>query len=363
MTLTRRGVKALSRKCLREDKSDFNTMISSFSHDVFNSFAQFLDFRTFTALCCSCCNWKSLSAETLYWKRLVEYRILPTHYCWSRYLHSENGQSYRDVIFQTVAGLSNCLEKRIVDVIVGPLEVTSVDRLEECARNVIKPSLCVQQLQLWLRDNSRNDPNFASFAAIFQMRCGCSAQRPCYWSSKPSKVADGQESILFNTVTKMCTIVGFSITPYRAYFHPDNPVYNPLFASLQFFEDFSEGGGSSQQTGGAGLPYYETEKFPVKAVDEQQFFYFPFPILSVGGLVRLVLHGMAQRQTLETATLVPGDTAPDDYYLCLSRVNVLGIPIVKGEISLSSRAPHSTNNDETNDHLKDLVTSGFSYIF
>ena len=327
-------------------------MISSASHDVMNSIAQFLDFRTFTALCCTCNKWKLLSVETIYWKRVVECRILPTHYCWNRHLHSENGQSYRDVIFQTVAGLSNCSRSRIVDVIVGVEAVSSIDRQDEAATNVMQPSICVQQLQLWLRDHSRNDPDIGRLAAIFQMRCGCSSQRPCYWSSKPSKIANVQESILFVTVSKMCTIVGFSITPYRAYFHPDNPVYSPLFASLQFYDQ-------SSQTCEEGIPYYETEKFPVKADDKEQFFYFTFPILSVGGFVRLVLHGMAQRQTLESAATVSGNTAVDDYYLCLSRVKILGIPIVKGNSDSKSQPRQSTHYN----HLNDLVTAGSSYIF
>ena len=67
-------------------------------------------------------------------------------------------------------------------------------------------------------------------------RCGCITQNPCYWSSKPSPTNDAIEHITFSLGPRASVAVGFSITPYQAFFQPQAPTYSPAKVQLQFLK-------------------------------------------------------------------------------------------------------------------------------
>jgi hypothetical protein len=43
-------------------------------------------------------------------------------------------------------------------------------------------------------------------------------------------------------------VVGFSVTPYQAFFHPNNPIYGPKYASLQLIAPRERVAGNSDKT-------------------------------------------------------------------------------------------------------------------
>jgi hypothetical protein len=43
-------------------------------------------------------------------------------------------------------------------------------------------------------------------------------------------------------------VVGFSVTPYQAFFHPNNPIYGPKYASLQLIAPRERVVGSKDRT-------------------------------------------------------------------------------------------------------------------
>jgi hypothetical protein len=127
-----------------------------------------------------------------------------------------------------------------------------------------------------------------------------------------------EEFIDFRIVTPIALVTGFSVTPYRAFFHPQSPVYGPVKVVLQFFAKIADSSGREKDE-----MYYQTEPFDVEnAAEPSDEIVFP-PVLVIDGRVRLLLQGMAQRQTLPEE----GTAHSNDYYLCLSNVKLFGVPV------------------------------------
>lgn len=150
----------------------------------------------------------------------------------------------------------------------------------------------------------------------------------------PSANNSQVEHLTFELMTPVTVVVGFYITPYQAYFHNSNPVYGPNEVCLQILRP------SHIKREYAPLPSvshrahckishhqqvlqdpevcYQSDFYPVRNVASEQYFLLPDPVLCIGGTVRIVFRGMQQRQTV-----FPG---LDDYYLCISRADVIGVP-------------------------------------
>ena len=213
------------------------------------------------------------------------------------------------------------------------VEFSSMDRPEESPNNVLEPSLCLPRISAAGKPSS-DLTEFERLNAYYHQlfHCGCGRSSPCYWGSAPSRMDSANEFITFKLRSEISIIDRISVTPYRAFWHPDSPVYGARSVSLQLLVPSSELLSLADQP----LPhsenryrnlcgfrqdevYYSTPFFPLQNRATTQEFILPKPILSVGGFVRLVFQGMHQRQTIEI-----DDVLHDDYFVCISHVTVGG---------------------------------------
>ena len=109
---------------------------------------------------------------------------------------------------------------------------------------------------------------------------------------------------------------GLTVTPYQAYFHPQQPIYSPQYVQMQLYipieEERGEGGIVSNN-----VLYYQSEKFELDGSQKPQF--FPLDnVLFMGGEIRFVFSNFLQRQTLEE---IVGENY-DDYYMCIAHASV-----------------------------------------
>lgn len=214
------------------------------------------------------------------------------------------------------------------------VSASSVDRPEEVAENTSEPSVChqlINEIKALRSDTSFDNDAVGLYA---QIRCGCARNAPCYWSSKPSKRNDNVEyiTLVVQQPGVLFAIAGLSITPYQAFHHPDQPIYSPQGACVQFIMP-------AAGRCGQDLVYFESEVFIVEKIYEKQFFEFPESVLFLGGIIRIVFPGMLQRQTI-------GEEAGehhDDYYICISHIELHGTTVggvnVNNVVSESSTDP------------------------
>jgi hypothetical protein len=225
------------------------------------------------------------------------------------------------------------------------LDVSSVDRAAEGPANVLQNSPC------YLIKQRKSSYPFL----LVQHYCGCTSSRPCYWSSAPSESADQYEFMTFQSVPSV--VLGFFLVPYQAFFHPGEPIYGPKEVAIQFlhprdpteyrdvtrlpnhyravhsdgpeFLGIATSSTTSNSTNHIKKPYppptdrvyYTSPFYAVENVWDLQFFFLPRPALSVGP-IRLVLRGMHSQQP---GAALHADS--DDYYMCISRFDLVGIPI------------------------------------
>eukprot|EP00752_Nemacystus_decipiens_P012539 g11107.t1 len=164
-----------------------------------------------------------------------------------------------------------------------------------------------------------------------QEECGCMFMSKCYWSSEPSPVADKDEWLQYDLVDGLAVVSSFVLTPYTAFWQPDRPTYNPIEACFQL---------THPQIHGGAKPYYESPRFLVDGLMTRQQFDLPQPIVSLGGRAKVVLLGMAQRQTLPPDA---GETA-NHYHVCISYVSL------PGNVLLSCRLAEAEVTRSFGDH-------------
>mmetsp|Transcript_1644 Transcript_1644/g.2627 ORF Transcript_1644/g.2627 Transcript_1644/m.2627 type:complete len:340 (-) Transcript_1644:360-1379(-) len=223
------------------------------------------------------------------------------------------------------------------------LSASSRDRSSESPSNTLYVSRCTKfNLLPQNQNNSRR----------LQERCGCAGFRPCYWSSKSFSKSetlrdrDGDSPIEYLTVwlkSSSPIVAAFSITPYQAFFHPNEPVYAPKRVSLQFilrsdqcslklrqphFHLHPINSETELHHTSDGTVYYESPVYDVEHNASTQIFTLPKPVIALNAVVRLVFRGMYQRQTLEVGDIDVGDELLETlqgYYLCLSNITIKGI--------------------------------------
>ena len=232
-----------------------------------------------------------------------------------------------------------------------------------------------------------------------QRRCGCAGPRPCYWSSHPSPVGDLKhlEHLELELGPSLSGVVGFSVTPYQAFFHPSAPVYGPRQVCLQMLRPrapqplVTDGAGvgaaesnyrvapicpnelllsvpatvsgaeaptvaaahsgTTKLSGddvegeaeGASDVCYQSPFFPVRNEYSKQLFLLDSPVLCVGGRVRLVFRGMHRRQML-MGIMGPAEGGgeagdADGFFMCISHVSVFGVPCDDYTVSLEPLPP------------------------
>jgi hypothetical protein len=141
--------------------------------------------------------------------------------------------------------------------------VSSVDRAEECPLNCLNTSKCylnyTSQMKILAPRWSESEEfetlkyQIGTYSLTYihtyllaylltlsgidsSYRCGCIMSSTCYWSSKPCPTDNAVEHITFSTKPRVSVAVGFSITPYQAFFQPETPTYSPAKVQLQFLK-------------------------------------------------------------------------------------------------------------------------------
>ena len=214
--------------------------------------------------------------------------------------------------------VNSCLLTNIESKVTG---WSSVDDETQSAANVLTKSFCYDIFERRMRrfpSGNMNHEQFNTGGQQAQAICRCFGPRACYWSSKPSVTPDVDEYLTFDTKYPVAAVVGFTITPYQAFFHPHSPVYSPIEVSFCLI---------------LGTEVcFQSARFPVEQTFDEQPFYLPRPLvmLNEGQLkmqARVVLHGMKQRQTLTMDDIDTSDgnlERADDYYVCLAQASVIG---------------------------------------
>ncbi|CAM9267246.1 unnamed protein product, partial [Hapterophycus canaliculatus] len=191
---------------------------------------------------------------------------------------------------------------------------SSQDRDDEDPANTLAPSRCATIME-GLAHLSQGKQS--------QSECGCFFFRKCYWSSKPSPIAERDEWLEYRMVrekTVLAVVKSFVLTPYTSFWQPQAPTYNPIEVYFQL---------SHPRINGGKQPYYESPRFGVEGLMKRQQFDLPRPILSLGGSARVVLSGMAQRQTLPASM---GETA-NHYHICISYVALAGAVLLSWSLA------------------------------
>ena len=251
-------------------------------------------------------------------------------------------QSSRVLLTQALRLLRSPLGSQpdaLYSLLCGCSAASSVDRAEEGPNNVLFKSFCLDFLA------RTQTPLFQQFSTAqlgdhAQRNCGCAEHTPCYWSSQPSVQPNKSEFIAFAMAAPVSLVMGFSITPYQAFHHPEAPIYAPQEVVLQFLLPNVASPASPAAPYPLGATdvyspqvYYQSPPFPVHQSFRQQFFLLPRAALCLYGSVRLVCRGMIQRQTLgvmaEMQQAAGGGEMPHatDFYICLSHVGVFGLPL------------------------------------
>lgn len=321
------------------------------------------------------------------------------NYFWQEYLLATLFKDVHDVTMRVENSreLLMLLKKAIVsnrfyNLAVDICDASSVDRIVERPDNILTESKCY----LSFRKNNKNHPNTSKisaslfhnlndFGSFVQRKC-CVMNDPCYWSSAPSKDASNHEHITIELVSSVSVVVGFTVTPYQAFFHPDAPTYAPKEVCIQFLhpsttttttatttidakdstQEVSSSNGisyrssssssyyssssSSSSSNGKNKAksmaelkegvYFESAYYPVQKSFDQQVFYFDRPQLCFTGTVRIVFKGFSQRQTLDF-------TSGQDYYICISYASILGLPLLSHTTDPVEIQPHYTSGPVT----------------
>jgi hypothetical protein len=215
------------------------------------------------------------------------------------------------------------------------LEVSSMDREGETPLNTLTKSLCLQSV-LRFRNLERNIFERIGYGLQTNYcRCGGS-DRSCYWSSAPCPFPTMTEFITFKCGDfEVSLLYGLTLTVYQAFFHPNAPIYAPIQICLQVlapshildFDEFPRNEGSQGTMNYRNRRVdlnrdvaYQSPFFTIQQSSETQIFMLPSPVVCCGGRVRVVMKGAQERQSLAEW----GVQHADDYYICLSNVEVLG---------------------------------------
>eukprot|EP01039_Chlorochromonas_danica_P005438 gene5438-5985_t len=227
-----------------------------------------------------------------------------------------------------------CQKEIPLDMLVkGVLDASSIDRVQESPLNILKDSRC------YILYNLFHVTHNSAFSQ--QSICGCATGRSCYWSSAPNPSENSIEFLTLNLKSTLSLLTGFFILPYRAFFHPNEPTYAPKEVALQVISPSSQPQPFSSMTmtdlppqyRHAAVDLYEGVSYtsPFYTVENNfnvQTFQLPHAVPCLGGQVRLLFRGKHQRQPGEAI----GVQGADDFYLCISRADVLGIALLSADL-------------------------------
>uniref|UniRef100_A0A0A9ECC9 F-box protein At4g00755-like n=1 Tax=Arundo donax TaxID=35708 RepID=A0A0A9ECC9_ARUDO len=149
--------------------------------------------------------------------------------------------------------------------------------------------------------------------------------RPSYWSSEGQSDPSVPECLIYMLHSDLCLINEIKIQPFKAFFQYGDPIYSPQHVRFrmgypksplspeQFVSDENEG----QLTADDNYIWtYTSPEFPIVQENILQSFKLLRPVLCIGGVVKVELLGRIQKQAMDGL-----------YYICVSRVEILGNPL------------------------------------
>lgn len=228
----------------------------------------------------------------------------------------------RDILELLVSVYPHNLKNLIKNII----HVTSIDRANEGPNNLLRRSSCHIVYKVITERNLivTGPESYLDTMTICQIHCGCSSDTPCYWSSRPSASDNTMERLTVQLRNKVSLIQGIIVTPYQAYMHPNHPVYSSKTLFVQFILD--------------NTIYFQSDVFHIENLFQEQLFPFPYPVLCLGGVVRICFDGMFQRQTIFDE---------DNYYMCFSFVALYGIGMSQWNYKIESNKSQICIYDDT----------------
>jgi hypothetical protein len=195
------------------------------------------------------------------------------------------------------------------------VDFSSCDRPEESATLTLTPSHCYSTIDF---ARSKYDETklpealmVSQFGIRAQMACGCTATKPCYWSSAANTDVDMVEHFTVDLQRPfVSTLSGFGVRCYQAFAHPTAPVYAPRSVQIELHSTLARG------------CYYKSDLFPCEQSRVPQRFELPVPQMVLPHThVKFLFVGAAQRQTIGEYN----GQAHDDYYICISSVELTGL--------------------------------------
>jgi hypothetical protein len=305
--------------------------------DIIRHVLGFLGASDATHLEITCKKGKSVVLTDLFWRVLLYDKILPAALTAAvNFKAVEDAKQLVMLIHDCLKTNSGCTLTNLESKILG---YSSVDNETQGPDNVLSTSFCYDIYKGLIRPSG--DPGqMIEGGRHAQSICRCYGPSACYWSSKPSMVPNVDEFLTFEIKNVVSCLAGFTITPYQAFFHPHAPVYSPVEVSLCLLR--------------GDEVCFQSRRYMVRQDFSEQTFFLSQPVLvpnmapGAGNFlnfqVRLVLHGMRQRQTLTLEDIDAGDGhigRVDDYYMCLSRASIIGavLPMVAAVSPTESAKP------------------------
>lgn len=149
--------------------------------------------------------------------------------------------------------------------------------------------------------------------------------RPSYWSSAGHFDPAVPECLFYRLRSDLCLVQQINIQPFRAFFQYGDPIYSakyvrfqmgypktPLPSQLLVSHD-NEGQLAADDN---YIWTYTSPQFPMLQESVLQSFKLPRAVLCIGGVVKIEFLGRVQKQEMD-----------DLYYICISHVQIVGIPL------------------------------------
>lgn len=155
-----------------------------------------------------------------------------------------------------------------------------------------------------------------------------------YWSSRGHRDPALAESLMYRLQTDLCLVDEIKMRPFKAFFRDDEPIYSaerirfqmgytksPLWSETTLYSE-----NDGQIIADSNYIWtYTSPEFPMLQENVLQSFKLPHPVLCIGGVVKIELLGGVVKDAFDGL-----------YYICVSHVQVVGMPL-SGELCVAPR--------------------------
>jgi hypothetical protein len=207
------------------------------------------------------------------------------------------------------------------------------------ARKLLEPPAPASLIAEALSASTTDNPPENIGTTLSKQHRNRPAHVPCYWSSRGSADARGEDWLVYRLCAPLCVVTSFALRPYKADFQRGHPVYAPLRVRFMAGEAAEALGGYGFRNAAAAQQVcwtFESADFECKHSSALQVFTLPRPVLCAGGVVRFQLVGRHQTQTLD-----------NQWYVCIAHARCNGTPLYRyalqpdGRLAYLSGGPSS----------------------